>query len=303
MPPDASPLRPISDSERTCFKQEGAVLLRGILSADWVAVVRDGLEETRGAPGAMTSRATGSDGRGELTIDQYASLRNDKLRTFVRFSPAAAIAGRLLGSSASRFVLDQMFYKSAGRILPTPWHQDTPYLRISGNDVARLWVTCDPSPEQATVRVVKGSHLWNVVYRPVTATSEVRETEAGAGFSYGKSEDYDQRLAPLPDIDGNPGAFDVRTWDVEPGDILAFNGNIVHGAGGVEMHPLRRRAFATLWAGDDVRYAKRPGLTIPDLAEFAGVQIADGALLREYPDVYPPAWSEQQLAPAVEYLC
>jgi len=290
MTPGASALRAIAEAECARFRQEGAVLLRGILSLDWVGVVREGLEEIHEEPGAMTSRATGGDGLGELIIDQYSSLRNEKLSSFVKCSPAAAIAGRLLGGSSSRFVLDQMFYKEAGRILPTPWHQDTPYLRISGNDLARLWVTCDPSPKQTTVRVVKGSHLWNVVYRPVTATSEVRETQAGAGFSYGKSEDYDGRLMPIPDIDGNPGAFDVLTWDVEPGDILVFNGNIVHGAGGVEMHPRKRRAFATLWAGDDVRYLKRPGLTIPDLSEFAGVQIADGALLREHPEAYPAGW-------------
>jgi len=284
-------LRPITDAEIARFRTDGAVLLRNVLASEWVTIVREGLEEIHAKPGDMTSRATGEDGKGEIIVDQYVSMRSEKLRSFLSDSPASAVAGRLLGSRTIRFVIDQMFYKEAGRVLPTPWHQDTPYLRVQGNDLVRLWVTCDPSPRATTVRVLKGSHLWNVVYRPVTATSEVRETNSGSKFSYGMTEDYDDRLPPIPDIDGNPEAFEILQWDVEPGDILAFNGNIVHGAGGLQMHPIKRRAFASVWAGDHVRYLRRPGLTLPDVSEFAGVQVPDGTLLSERSDVFPIVWS------------
>ena len=285
-----APVRAVSDEEITSYQRDGAVLLKSILPLNWVTLVRDGLEEIHCRPGDMTSRATGPDGRGEITIDQYASHRNEKLRQFVRESSAAAIAGELLRSSTIRFVIDQTFYKPAGRVLPTPWHQDTPYLRVSGNDLVRLWVTCDPSPSTTTVSVVRGSHLWNVVYRPVTSATEVRETQGGTRFAYGTGSDYDSRLPQIPDIEAHRDSFDILSWNVEPGDVLAFNGNIVHGAGGMHMHPHSRRAFATLWAGNGVRYCKRPGRTLPDQAELVGASIADGTLLSERPDVFPSVW-------------
>jgi ectoine hydroxylase-related dioxygenase (phytanoyl-CoA dioxygenase family) len=281
-----TPLRPVTSEETAAFRSDGAVLLRAILPSYWVDLVRAGLEEIYADPGDMTTRATGTDGEGVTMIDQYASRRNSKLGRFVETSPAAAIASSLLGSTAIRYVIDQIFYKDAGRVLPTAWHQDTPYLRVAGNDLARLWTTCDPSPSRATVSVIKGSHLWNVVYRPVGETPGIKAT-AGAAFSYGSNSDYDDRLPAVPDIDAHRSSFDILSWDVEPGDVLAFNGNVLHGAGGNFVHPNKRRAFATLWAGDDVRYRRRPGLSLPDVAELSGATVADGELLSAHPSVFP----------------
>lgn len=283
----------ITDQQISDFRQKGAVLLKSMISPEWMDLVSEGLEASNANPGDMMTRAIGTGGEGKMLIDQFVSLRNDQLRKFRDESPVAAIAGTLLGSSAARFYIDQMFYKDAGRILPTNWHQDTPYLRMAGNDICRLWITCDPSPSTVTVRVVKGSHLWNVTYAPNPDTPEVGEVEVGAGFSYGTNEDYDQSLIPVPEIDSNRDGFDVMTWDVEPGDVLAFNGNILHGAGGVDRHPIKRRALATVWTGDDVRYRARVGLTLPDLAQFAGAEIADGDLLSDHEDVWRAQWRKE----------
>lgn len=289
--------RQITDAEIGDFREKGAVLLRGILPNEWVDLVRAGLEELRLDPGPMTTRATGKGGRGELMIDQFASLRNEKLRRFRDESPAAEIAGHLLGEQDARFYIDQIFYKGSGRVLPTNWHQDTPYLRIAGNDICRLWTTCDPSPRQATVKVIRGSHLWNVVYAPNPDTEALETIETGDGFSYGSNADYDSSLVPVPDIDAHPGAFDILEWDVQPGDVLAFNGNILHGAGGIEDHPHKRRALATVWVGDDVRYRVRPGISLPDLVELKGKEMRDGTLLSDRPDIFPAGWTAIRRAP------
>ena len=286
----------ITNLQISDFREKGAVLLKSMLSPEWMDLVSEGLEASNANPGDMMTRALGTGGQGRLLIDQFVSLRNDQLRKFRDESPVAAIAGTLLGSKAARFYIDQMFYKDAGRILPTNWHQDTPYLRMAGNDICRLWISCDPSPSTVTVRVVKGSHLWNVIYAPNPDTPEVGEVEVGAGFSYGTNEDYDQSLVPVPDIDGNPEQFEVMSWDVEPGDVLAFNGNILHGAGGSANHPTKRRALATVWVGDDVRYRARVGLTLPDLAQFAGAEIADGDLLSDHENIWRAQWQQASQA-------
>ena len=68
----------------------------------------------------------------------------------------------------------------AGIGAPTPWHQDTPFLRVRGDQMVRVWLCCDSSPADLTVQVVRGSHRWNVVYNTRTmANSPVMSERKG----------------------------------------------------------------------------------------------------------------------------
>ena len=100
---------------------------------------------------------------GPLRIDQFPSSQSPALARFVAESPVAELVGRILDSPV-RFYMDQMFYKPAGEIEPTPWHQDTCYYNIEGQDLVRAWVSPDPVPREISMEVVRGSHRWNVTY-------------------------------------------------------------------------------------------------------------------------------------------
>jgi len=283
------PLRSVTSEDVRAYQRDGAVLLRGILPALWVDTVRDGLEQAYAKPGALSSKL--ALGAGEIRMDQVPSLSSEALGRVVAGSPAARIAAALLQTDTVHHVLDQMFYKPAGQILPTAWHQDTPYLRVQGDGLCRLWISADPSPASATVSVVRGSHRWNVEYRPVEPGDvDAREEQIGGGFSY-DSGDFDGRLPKVPRIAEYPDSFDLLSWDVQPGDVLAFNGNILHGNNDtIEHHPVPRRAFAVLWGSASVRTLRRPGHAVPDVALARDFDPPGGQPLSEQADAYPRFW-------------
>ena len=80
---------------------------------------------------------------------------------------------------------------------------------------------------------------------------------------------------PVPDPDAE--GMDIREWAMEPGDAVAFNFRILHGARGNHSNT-RRRAFSVRLLGDDARYVQRSGPTSPP---FPGHCMRPGQRLRE----------------------
>ena len=66
-------------------------------------------------------------------------------------------------------------------------------------------------------------------------------------------------LQQIPDIDAERGKYDIRWWEMEPGDCLVFHAMIVHGAPGNDTPGARRRGLSLRYTGDDARYDPRPG--------------------------------------------
>jgi ectoine hydroxylase-related dioxygenase (phytanoyl-CoA dioxygenase family) len=274
------------------YRRDGAVLVKNLLSDQDLKRLENGLEEAHNAPSQMFSRYTGGDDSGETFVDQFPGERSADLRILLEQGPCAELAARLMGTPSAQLVLDQMFYKDAGQVLATPWHQDTPFLRVRGSQMARVWLPCDPSPAGVTLEVVRGSHLWNVVYDTSgrASRSDLAKADEGDAFSYdGVGED---NLPPLPDIDAHRDSFDIISWDVEPGDAVVFDGNILHGASGRANHPLKRRAFACMFGGPDLQYQGEmaQGMPLPDNSDASTVP--HGARIGDHPDVFPVVWRE-----------
>jgi ectoine hydroxylase-related dioxygenase (phytanoyl-CoA dioxygenase family) len=78
---------------------------------------------------------------------------------------------------------------------------------------------------------------------------------------------------PDPDAQG----MDIREWEMQAGDAVAFHFGILHGARGNDTNQ-RRRAFSVRLVGDDARYVQRPGPTSPP---FTGHGMSAGDRLRE----------------------
>src|SRR5262249_26695370 len=148
------------------------------------------------------------------------------------------------------------------RNLPTPWHQDTPFLRVRGYDMCRVWLSCDVSPGDITVQMVRGSHRWNVVY---STEPEARSAklEATAQSNYDFDNLGDPNLPLAPDVARYRDSFDILSFDVEPGDALVFQGNMLHGSTGRDTWDRPRRAFATMWGGPNLRYHEPKGKAFP----------------------------------------
>ncbi|MAE94065.1 MAG: hypothetical protein CL910_05340 [Deltaproteobacteria bacterium] len=298
----AKPSRAVTTEEIEALRRDGAVLIKGVLTPEWVDVLAEGLDAAIAVPDTMTH-----DLGPELRSDQFPSAHSPALRRIVDESPVAEIAGRA-AQSPVRFYMDQLFYKPQGHVPPTPWHQDTCYYNVEGHHLIRTWVSPDPVPRDASIEVVRGSHLWNVTYRSLAGRdpeldAEAREiqekavpgvpmlgVEAHQGWSY-FSGVRDMSAPLVPDIEAHRDSYEILGWDFEPGDVLVFHAHILHGARGDITSDHARRAHALLWAGHDVRYLHRIGQIIPDPAGLYAHEPKTGQPLGDFPDVFPLAWA------------
>ena len=271
--PEQAPPWPTDAAAIERFQEDGAVLLRDVFD-DWVEPLRAGLERNLKAPQDYAfpceSALTGEPGR---FFDSYCNwLLIPEYLDHVRSSCAASMAGQLMRSDCAQFFHEHAFCKEPGTQRATPWHQDLPYYCVDGAQTASLYVSLDHVPAEIAVRFAKGSHRWGRLFYP-------RVFLDGADFNTN-----DAGLEPVPDIDAQPQDYDILAWDLEPGDVIAFDFRTLHGttAGTVEG---RRRALSTRWLGDDVTYCVRPGETSPP---FPDIGLADGEPMRE--DWFPVVW-------------
>ncbi|MGB8366013.1 MAG: phytanoyl-CoA dioxygenase family protein [Rhizomicrobium sp.] len=273
------------------YQRDGAILIKGVLSDEELVLLERGLEEAYAHPSEGYMNVRSPAGEGDTFLDLFPSLRCPSLKMLLATGTVPEIAARLMECSSAQLILDQIFYKQKGYVNPTPWHQDTPFLRVRGHDMARVWLTCDFSPGELTVQVVRGSHRWNVVYNSATADS-TRVMTAGEGKDRPFAGIGDDSLPVAPDVAKYHDSFDILSWDVRPGDALIFHGNVLHGAQGRENHPTARRAFASMWGGPDLRYYVPPGNAIPTLAEINGHSVPHGARIGDYEDAFAVGWRD-----------
>ncbi|NQW08751.1 MAG: phytanoyl-CoA dioxygenase family protein [Alphaproteobacteria bacterium] len=237
------PLTSITDADRVAYARDGIVCLRRQFDADWMTVMGRAVDAAMVAPGPHGEEYTPAGGRGRFFGDLDVWRRHEPFRRFVFQSPAAEIAGRIMGSDTATFFYDQLLVKEPGTAERTPWHQDQPYWAVSGRQVCSVWVPFDPVAEDACVEYVAGSHAW-----PEFSPYHFADGRPYAGTG----------LPTLPDIEAERDRHRILRFALEPGDCLVFQAMIVHGAPG-NASQRRRRALATRWTGDDARYCVRPG--------------------------------------------
>ncbi len=230
------------------FKADGAVLLKGYFR-DWVEPLRAGIERNLREPGPFQRVYTPKGGSGRFVGDYCNWARIPEYRRFVLESPAARVAQQLMGSRTVRIFHEHILVKEPGTRELTPWHHDQPYYCVDGAQNVSLWMPLDRVPRDICVEFVAGSHRWGRWFRPQKFT----------GIAYDHKSDA---LEDMPDIGAHRSDYRLLSWDVEPGDAIAFHFLTVHGAPG-NLTNNRRRAFATRWLGDDAVYAVRSGEISP----------------------------------------
>jgi ectoine hydroxylase-related dioxygenase (phytanoyl-CoA dioxygenase family) len=231
---------PVTDRQITEYDRDGITYLPGLLKAHWIERCRAGIERS------LVDAGTGE------SSDFFKRLRlweRDKdLRDFCFTSRMAEVAAQLMQTDRVRLLYDQAFVKEPGTNAPTPWHNDQPYWPVRGTQVLTFWIALDPvTAENGALEFIKGSHRQNKWYRPwdVDDSGNIIRNFIGDG-----DEDFED----LPDFGANRAAYDIVSWDMQPGDALAFHALTVHGAPGNTRKDLRRRGYAVRMTGDDARY-------------------------------------------------
>lgn len=228
--------RQLTSKEIEAFWQDGVIVVRGFYSQEWISILREALDELGGLRLELTSKQ-----ERRFRSDAYTWHTNDRVRDFVLRGPSAALAAQALRSPRVNLFCDQIFVKPALNSERTPWHHDFTFFPISGNQVASLWTSVDPvKTEESALEFVIGSHLWPQKFRPLGVGGIVKS------------------VAPLeatPDFDQSRADYKIVSWDMQPGDAVLFHALTLHGSRGKPAGDRNRRAIATRWCGEDVRYA------------------------------------------------
>ncbi|MGA8260943.1 MAG: phytanoyl-CoA dioxygenase family protein [Arenicellales bacterium] len=263
----------ISPEQILQFQSDGVLLLRGVFH-EWVDSLREGVARNMADPGPNAKHYREAGSEAEFFGDYCNWRRIPEYRAFLFESPAAAIAAQLTGSHSIRLFHEHVLVKQPGAGTATPWHQDQPYYCVDGDQVCSLWLALDPVARENSIEYIAGSHRWNKAFRPERFNRQPL---------YENSE-----YEVLPDIEAERARYDIRGWEIEAGDAIAFHFMTVHGAPPNRSQTRPRRAFSSRWLGDDTRFAVRPGETSPPFPE---VRLEHGGLLEHpsFPLVYPSA--------------
>lgn len=244
--PAVDPLELITPEVRAAYERDGVVMLRQALHPEWLLLIELGLQRVLANAGQKKHLFfEGTEGQFVETIRNTEVT--PELQRLVYDSPVADVIGALIGSTDIWLYSDEFFVKEGGNCERTPWHQDTPYWPVAGNQIASMWISLDPLPAAECLEYVRGSHRGPLY----------------DGFSPGRVlEDptlphYGEQYPRLPDIEADRAAFDIVSWDIEPGDVIVAHPSVLHG-GGPTGPTGRRRALTVRCYGDDIVYAERP---------------------------------------------
>tara|TARA_B110000908_G_scaffold60462_1_gene73410 strand:+ start:3329 stop:4126 length:798 start_codon:yes stop_codon:yes gene_type:complete len=242
------------------FNRDGVVMIKGLF-ADHVETLQAGVARNMATPGPHAAENLHKGEAGRFFDDYCNWSRIPEFEQVIMNSDAAEVGADLMQSQTSQLFHDHVLVKEPGTSKPTPWHTDGPYYFVDGRQTVSFWSPLDPVAA-ASLRCVAGSHLWE---KPVLPTRWLSETNF-----YPDDDIY--MAVPDPDAEG----MKIVEWAMEPGDAVAFNFNILHGARGNDA-TTRRRAFSLRLVGDDARYVERAGPTSPP---FPGHDMKAGQKLR-----------------------
>lgn len=240
---------------RETYERDGVLLLPKALDQAALEAALASYEWSLANPGPAASRI-----RQESEATFYNDLFNPNCltgyRDMLQASPLPALVGNLWGGSPVWFMYEQVFLKEGGEARRTPWHQDSSYLTIAGPHLAVAWICFDGMARSDSLEFVPGSHR-GVLYN-------------GSRFELGDDTaplHPGATLPRLPDIEADRGAWEIVSWAVEPGDVVIFHPNTLHG--GAPTRPgMRRRTLTLRFFGDQAFYDPREGGAGPPIKGF-----------------------------------
>jgi hypothetical protein len=216
--------RPLTDDEVTFYKEEGYVLLRGLLSRDVADALRREVMAIMDVIGLGQSklRQTG----------EY--LAGSGIDALVNSPNLCAIASALMEGQSTVY-LPFTAVKSGGGGGEFHFHQDNQYTRLDGPG-NNLWVALTPMREDnGCIKIIPRSHLNGTL-----PAAESPDKDGHRTITF-KPEEF------VPVL-------------MEPGDCLAFTRLTVHGSGPNTTNA-HRVAYAIQFHRDDANYSTDGGET------------------------------------------
>jgi ectoine hydroxylase-related dioxygenase (phytanoyl-CoA dioxygenase family) len=193
------------------YRVNGYVVVSGLFSEGEVARYRDHYMTLRRG-GAFPGDSAGVDIGGDDPMKRYPRMihmhRWDEitLRWMLDDRINACLTG-LLGREP--YAVQTMLYFKPPGARGQALHQDQFYLRVQPGTCMAAWMALDPCDEaNGCIQVVPGSHTWSIL------CTEQADTQVS----------FTDVTVPIP-----PGQ-EVRALPMAAGDVLFFNGSLVHGS-------------------------------------------------------------------------
>ena len=201
----------LTDVQRETYNTDGYLVVSGLFTQAEVDQYVQHYMDLR-QQGPWPGDTAGVDIGGDDPIKRYPRMihmhRWDdlSLRWLIDARLRVCLAG-LLGRDPYA-VQTMLYFKPAGA-RGQALHQDNFYLRAQPGTCMAAWMALDPcSEDNGCMQVVPGSHRW-----PLLCTEK-----ADTSIS------FTDVTVPLP-----PGT-EVRAVPMQPGDVLFFNGSLIHGS-------------------------------------------------------------------------
>lgn len=130
------------------------------------------------------------------------------------------------------YAVQTMIYFKPPKARGQALHQDQYYLRVQPGTCIAAWMALDPcDDENGCLRVVPGSQNW-----PLLCTTKADTTQS-----------FTDVTVPVPE------GSEVVPMVMEPGDVLFFNGQVVHGSGPNRSEDRFRRSLIGHYIAGDAR--------------------------------------------------
>ncbi len=259
-------------NRRAALARDGFVVLPSAVSAAWLTHLSAALEAALDHPSPLGQQFA-RDG-GAFYSDLYLSASFPAFRRFTAESGIGALVAAVTGMARVMLFTDELLVKEAGTLAETPWHHDSPYWPVAGEQIYSLWIPLDDvDAESGALEFVRGSHRWGRAFGPI---------DFGSGVARRTRADEE----PLPDIDAVVPPDQRALAPCRAGDALIFHGSTLHRASGNRRGDRRRRAVVLRLVGPDVRFDPRP-TTLPLIwaPRLAPGEALDGDPL--FPVLYP----------------
>jgi len=266
----------ITEEHIETFSRDGLVCLRGVIAPEWIDALRTGVEQDLSEPGENVEVYTKPGDPGYFFNDFDLWTHIPGMKDFAVNGPCAGISATLMGSRWVNLFFDHLFVKEPGTKGKTHWHQDQPYFAVQGAKLCSNWIPLDPVTADNGFEFIPGSHKWGRWFAPFDSMKD-------------GSRHQGTEFERCPDIENNRGDYDIRSFDMQPGDALFFHGLVVHQGQSNPQTAQRRRAVAHRWLGDDASYIVRdPPAEFPKIP----ASVKPGQSFRDVPE-FPLVWSRE----------
>ncbi|MEU4545987.1 phytanoyl-CoA dioxygenase family protein [Nonomuraea dietziae] len=242
------------------FHDQGYVVVPGLLGAEEVAELRDEfmrMHDHGPIPGHFTPTPQ-EPGRPYDILREFPRVMhphqvNDVALRYLLDPRIAAILRELLGEEP--IAAQSMFYFKPPGARGQALHQDNFYLRVEPGTCVAAWIAIDRVDRaNGGLEVVPGTHLMDL-FCPEEADTEVSFTR--------------EYVPPPPGLERVP-------VDMDPGDVLFFNGSLVHGSEPNSTADRFRRSFICHYVGRSTERISSWYPTLTMAGEPVGIAASTG---------------------------